>query len=146
MFVNISSTDKVKEPDSISECFIRPNGTGFSINMALAKLISKNYNNNNNNSNYSHIYFKINNSNYSHIYFKIDKDFENRLLKFTPTKDCVGNFRGTITTMSGYSSRISVPGRVMPVIHKDLDYVRLYVKETEVDEETQKLKSFIVGY
>lgn len=134
MFVNISSTDKVKEPDSISECFIRPNGTGFSINMALAKLISKNYNNNNNN------------SNYSHIYFKIDKDFENRLLKFTPTKDCVGNFRGTITTMSGYSSRISVPGRVMPVIHKDLDYVRLYVKETEVDEETQKLKSFIVGY
>lgn len=131
MFVNISSNNKVEEPDSISECFIRPNGTGFSINMALAKLISKNYNNN---------------SNYSHIYFKIDKDFENRLLKFTPTKDRVGNFRGTITTMLGYSSRISVPGRVMSVIHKDLDYVRLYVKETEIDEETQKLKSFIVGY
>lgn len=131
MFVNISSNNKVEEKSSISDCFVRPNGTGFSINMALAKLISKKYNND---------------SNYSHIYFKIDKDFENRLLKFTPTKDRIGNFRGTITTMSCHCSCISVPGRAMSVIHKDLDYVRLYVKETEIDEETQKLKSFIVGY
>lgn len=34
----------------------------------------------------------------------------------------------------------------MSVIHKDMDYVRLYVKEIEIDEKTQKLKSFIVGY
>lgn len=130
MFVNISSNDKVKESDYISDCFVRPNGTGFSINMALAKLITKNYSN----------------SNYSHIYFKIDKDSENKLLKFTPTKDRVGNFRGIITTISCHCSRISVPGRVMSVIHKDMDYVRLYVKEIEIDEKTQKLKSFIVGY
>lgn len=45
MFVNISSNDKVKESDYISDCFVRPNGTGFSINMALAKLITKNYSN-----------------------------------------------------------------------------------------------------
>ena len=131
MFVNISSTDKVEEKSSISDCFVRPNGTGFSINMALAKLLAKNFKEK---------------SSYYRIFFQIDKDSENRLLKFTPTKERKGNFRATITTLCGHGSNISVQSRAMSIIHKDMDYVRLYVKETEFDEETQKLKSFIVGY
>jgi hypothetical protein len=131
MFVNISSTDKVEKKDSISECFVRPNGTGFSINMALAKLLAKNFSEK---------------ASYYRIFFQIDKDSENRLLKFTPTKEYKGNFRSTISTLCGHGSSISVQSRAMSIIHKDIDYVRLYVKETEIDEKTQKLKSFIVGY